>query len=136
MLFDDVTPHHVFLSDLDAINVIKEHSIVYWETAFISGRLATATIWRAGNSLVITDEFVRDKRDIALLKRLFGEIEDMYSCNVCMEDADSLNSCPQCQYAICNACKMRCSNCPACRRPLSSGITCSYADLRLAFPYA
>lgn len=38
MLFDDVTPHHVFLSDLDAINVIKEHSIVYWETAFISGR--------------------------------------------------------------------------------------------------
>ena len=132
----DNKPHHVFLPDLKAIKAVKGESIIHWEKVFVSGRLASATVWRAGNSLVITDEFLRDKRDIALLDRLFGEIEDMYSCNVCMEDAESLNSCPQCQYSICNTCKVRCSKCPACRTPLPSGITCSYADLRLAFPYA
>ena len=45
-------------------------------------------------------ELVKDKRTIALLNRLFGGIEDMYACNVWMEDMDSLNSCTQCQNAV------------------------------------
>ena len=134
-LFVDVTPDYVSLPQLDYIRQVRTQSNKHPDKVFVSGGLASITVWRAGHCLIITDDMFRNNRTLALLNRLFGDIEDMHLCHVCMEDVDCLNSCSQCQYTIYNACKMRCSKCPACRTPLPSGLTCSYSDLRLAFPY-
>lgn len=136
MLFVDVTPDYVSLPQLDSIREVRTQSNKHPDKVLVSGGLASITVWRAGHCLIITDDMFRNNRTLALLNRLFGDIEDMHLCHVCMEDVDCLNSCTQCQYTICHACKMRCSKCPACRAPLPNGLTYSYADLRLAFPYA